>query len=264
MTEIERLGLILGAGFLSGVLNTVASAGSAVTLPLLIFLGLPPNIANATNRIQVAAGRVSSIIAFQRAKAIDWRNSLILCIPSLLGTLLGAYIAAIIPARYIGWSITVAVVVTLVLILYNPKKLLQEQRLEKPVIRWWHLGLYFLVGCWGGYIILDGNAFALLVLVLAIGYDLKKANAVKAVAQFPTSTASLVLFTFAHEVDWHTGLLLSAGSFAGSWIGAVVATKEWAKIWIVRLLVALLLVEIVQLIDKYFYRYLDSLMKFIY
>jgi uncharacterized membrane protein YfcA len=52
MTELERLGLYLGASFLSGMLNTLASAGSAVTLPLLIFMGLPANIANSTNRVQ--------------------------------------------------------------------------------------------------------------------------------------------------------------------------------------------------------------------
>lgn len=64
MDESVRLLLYLGAGFLSGFLNTIASAGSAATLPLLVFMGLPANIANATNRVQIAMGRFSSIIAF--------------------------------------------------------------------------------------------------------------------------------------------------------------------------------------------------------
>jgi uncharacterized protein len=63
VNEIVRLSLYLGAGFCSGFLNTIASAGSAVTLPLLIFLGLPANIANGTNRVQIAIGRIASIVA---------------------------------------------------------------------------------------------------------------------------------------------------------------------------------------------------------
>jgi len=248
-----RLLLYLGAGFLSGFLNTIASAGSAVTLPLLVFMGLPANIANATNRVQVAMGRVSSIIAFQRARAIDWRNGLILSLPCLLGAVSGAYIAAIMPSRSVGWAITVAVIAAFILLLTNPKRLLKDQEVEHPVLKWWHLVLYLLVGLWGGFIVLDANTYALLVLVLAIGYDLKKANAIKAVANFPNSTAALVVFAWAGEVDWYIGMLLSAGSVIGSWVGAVLATKQWIKIWIYRILIAILVVEIYQLIVKYFF-----------
>jgi len=255
MDETVRLLLYLGAGFLSGFLNTIASAGSAVTLPLLIFMGLPANIANATNRVQVAMGRVSSIIAFQRARAIDWRNGLILAAPCLLGAVLGAYIAAIMRIKYVGWAITVAVILAFVLLLTNPKRLLKDQEVERPVLKWWHLALYFLVGLWGGFIVLDANTYGLLVLVLAIGYDLKKANAIKAVANFPNSTAALVIFAWAGEVDWYIGGLLSVGSVIGSWIGAVLAAKQWIKIWIYRILIAILVVEIYQLIIKYFFDY---------
>jgi uncharacterized membrane protein YfcA len=212
--EFVRLQLYLGAGFLSGFLNTIASAGSALILPFLIFLGLPANITNGTNRVQIATGRISSIVAFQRAKAIDWHNGLILAIPCLLGAVLGAYIAAIIKSKFVGWTITVAVIATFILLLSNPKKLLKDQEVEKPVIKWWHLVLYFLMGLWGGFIVLDANTYALLVLVLAIGYDLKKANAVKAVAIFPMSTASLVIFAWAREVDWYIGLCLSVAALS--------------------------------------------------
>jgi len=192
MDEIVRLLLYLGAGFCSGFLNTIASAGSALILPLLIFLGLPANIANGTNRVQIAIGRISSIVAFQRAKAIDWRNALVLSIPCVLGACIGASIATVLRSKYIGWAITFAVIASFVLLLTNPKRLLRDQKVDKPVIKWRHLGFFFLVGTWGGFIVLDASTYALMVLVLAIGYDLKKANAVKAVATLLMSIASLV------------------------------------------------------------------------
>jgi uncharacterized membrane protein YfcA len=263
MDESVRLLLYLGAGFCSGFLNTIASAGSAVTLPLLVFLGLPASIANGTNRVQIAIGRISSIVAFQRAKVIDWRNALVLAIPCVLGGCLGAFIAAVLQSKYIGWAITFAVIAAFVVLLTNPKRLLQDQKVDKPVIKWWHLGLYFLVGTWGGFIVLDASTYALMVLVLAIGYDLRKANAVKAVAIFPMSIASLVIFAWAGEVDWDIGLCLSVGSVMGAWIGAVLATKEWIKIWVYRILMAILILEIYQLVSKYFFGYMTWIEKWI-
>jgi uncharacterized membrane protein YfcA len=255
MNETVRLSLYLGAGFLSGFLNTIASAGSAITLPLMVFLGLPANIANGTNRVQIVIGRIASIVSFQRAKAIDWRNSLILSIPCLLGAILGASFAAILQSRYIGWAITFAVIAAFVVLLTNPKRLLKDQKVDKPVIKWWHLVLYFVVGLWGGFIVLDASTYALMVLVLAIGYDLNKANAVKAVAIFPMSIGSLVIFSWTREVDWRIGLLLSVGSVIGAWIGAALALKEWIKIWIYRILIAILILEIYQLLNRYFFQH---------
>jgi uncharacterized membrane protein YfcA len=264
MDERVRLLLYLGAGFCSGFLNTIASAGSALILPLLIFLGVPANIANGTNRLQIVTGRISSIVAFQRAKAIDWRNALILAVPGILGGCLGASIAAVIKSKYIGWGITIAVIAAFVVLLTNPKRLLRDQKAGELVISWWQLGLFFLVGVWGGFIVLDASTYALMVLVLAIGYDLRKANAVKAVAIFPMSVASLLIFAWFREVDWKIGLCLSAGSVVGAWVGAVFATKEWIKIWIFRILMVIMIVEIYELVDKYFFGHISWIHRWIH
>ena len=65
--------LALGAGVLCGFLNAAASSGSALTLPLLLSLGLPPAVANGTNRVCVLAGMVTASWRFQRAGVIPWR-----------------------------------------------------------------------------------------------------------------------------------------------------------------------------------------------
>jgi uncharacterized membrane protein YfcA len=251
MDEFVRLLLYLGAGLCSGFLNTIASAGSAIILPLLVFLGVPANIANGTNRVQIVIGRISSVVAFQRAKVIDWHNALILAIPAVLGACLGASVAAVLKSKYIGWALTFAVFAAFVLLVTNAKRLLQDQKVDKPALTWWHLGLFFLVGVWGGFIVLDVSTYGLMVLVLVIGYDLKNANAVKAVAFLPMSLASLVIFAWVREVDWDIGLCLSVGSVVGAWVGAICATKEWIKTWIYRILIAILIVEIYELFDKF-------------
>ncbi|RJR42085.1 MAG: sulfite exporter TauE/SafE family protein [Deltaproteobacteria bacterium] len=255
MDESVQLLLYLGAGLCSGFLNTIASAGSALTLPLMIFLGLPANIANGTNRVQIAVGRISSIVSFQRSQAIDWRNAIILSVPCLLGAIIGASIATVLQSKYIGWAITFAVIAVVVVLVSNPKRLLKDQKVDKLVVKWWHLCLFFAIGLWGGFIVLDASTYALMVLVLGIGYDLKKANAIKAVAIFPMTITSMAIFAWAGEVDWRVGLILSLGSVIGAWIGAALAVKEEIKIWIYRILIVILVLEIYQLVSRYFFQY---------
>jgi len=255
MDESVRLILYFGAGLCSGFLNTIACGGAAFTLPIMIFLGLPANIANGTNRVQIVIARITSIVSFQRAKVIDWHNAIMLALPCLAGAILGASLATLLQSKYIGWAITFGVIAAVVLLLSKSKSFLKDQKVDQPAIKWWHLGLYFAVGLWGGFIVLDASTYTLMVLVLGIGYDLKKANAIKAVAIFPAAILCLVIFAWAGEVDWRVGLLLSLGSVIGAWIGAVLALKEWIKIWIYRILIVVLIIEIYQLISRYFFHY---------
>ena len=84
---------IIGAGFIAGFINTLAGSGSLVTLPLLIFLGLPANVANGTNRVGVLLQNVVAVDSFHRQKVMDWRRGLTLSLPAIVGSIIGAQIA---------------------------------------------------------------------------------------------------------------------------------------------------------------------------
>lgn len=251
MPELYYL-LVIGAGFAQGIINALAGSGSAVTLPLLLFLGLPPSVANGTNRVPIFLGRIAAIVAFQRAGVIDWRRGLLLCLPALAGTLLGAYIATILEPQVIAVAITIAVIGALIIVLTNTRSLLRPQSMGQLHLAWKHYLFFFLVGLWYGFIVLDASVFFLLLLVLAVGYDLKEANAVKGLIALLCAAASLVIFTEKAEVNWYYGMLLTAGSLPGSWLGAVLATKEWVKVWVYRLLIVVISVEIYHLVESYF------------
>jgi plasmid stabilization system protein ParE len=72
--DITTVTLLLVCGLLSGLMNTLASSGSAITLPAMIFLGVPPSMANATNRLPILVGSTISVYNFQRSKEIIWSN----------------------------------------------------------------------------------------------------------------------------------------------------------------------------------------------
>ena len=84
---------ILG-GILAGIINTLAGSGSAVTLPILVMLGLPANVANATNRVGVTIQNIVGITTFQRKGKLQLEGGLWYVIPALPGAVIGAMIAA--------------------------------------------------------------------------------------------------------------------------------------------------------------------------
>ena len=107
------------------------------------------------------------------------------------------------------------------------------------------------IGVWAGFIVLDSATYILLGLVVVVGYDLIRANAIKSLFVVWISLASLLVFDVEGEMNWRVGLLLSVGSIVGSWAGGLLATKEWAKVWVFRLLVVVILAEIVQLLHRF-------------
>lgn len=95
---------------------------------------------------------------------------------------------------------------------------------------------------------LDSYTYLLLTLVLAVGYDLVGANALKAVSGIGFSIAAIVLFANRAEVAWIPGGLMSLGSIVGAWMGAQLAASERSKVWVFRVLVVTILGEIVHML----------------
>ena len=85
--------LLIIVGFVAGMVNVVAGGGSLLTLPVLLWLGLPAPVANASNRLGLVMQNVSATTAFHRAGVLPWRPTLVLFAPALPGALLGAYTA---------------------------------------------------------------------------------------------------------------------------------------------------------------------------
>ena len=248
--EVEVV-VIVVAGLLSGFINTLASSGSAVTLPLMILIGLPATVANGTNRLPLLAGGISALLTFHRAGVVDWRHGLILSVPVVAGTLAGAALASVLDAKAMGWAVIVAVVAAFVMLVSNPKRFLRPAAMDGPRVALTTASVFLPIGLWAGFIVLDAGTYMLLGLVVVVGYDLIRANAIKSLFLLWISLASLLVFYVEGEVDWRIGVWLSAGSILGSWTGGRLATKEWAKVWVFRLLLIVILAEIVQLLHRF-------------
>jgi uncharacterized membrane protein YfcA len=241
-------GLLFLGGLTAGFINTLASSGSAISLPILLFLGYPPHVANATNRLNVLTAACASAVVFARQGAIDWKHAPQVLVPTVIGAVLGAILADALPAADLEWVIVAAVIMSLILVLVGTRRFLGATRQAQVTFGWLQWGLLLLVGIWAGLIVLDSYTYLLLTLVLAVGYNLVGANALKAVAGIGFTTASIALFAGRAEVEWIPGAVMSVGGVAGAWVGAKLALIEQAKVWVFRLLVLTIIGEIVRLV----------------
>jgi uncharacterized membrane protein YfcA len=246
-----QLAVLVLAGAGAGFFNTLASSGSAITLPLLVALGVPAPIANGTNRLSVLCGAASALVKFQREGVIDWRNALKLTAAAAAGTGVGAWIASAVGAHTLTWVIAGAVLVALALLLARPSRWLKPSDTDTPVRTGpLQLGALFLVGIWAGFIVLDAATYLLFALVLGVGYDLVRANAVKSLILLASSVIAVAIFIAEDEIDWTAGAALAAGSVIGAQVGARIAVSPRARVWIFRMLLLVIGGEAVQIVFR--------------
>jgi uncharacterized membrane protein YfcA len=252
--DIWSLLLGLAAGLACGFLNTAASSGSAVSLPILMLIGLDPVSANATNRIPVLIGALSATWSFHQRKALLWGLAAKVSLPVAVGGLAGAGLAELLPARDLALVITAAVLVALVLLFTKLK-----QAIESATSDTIHYGpreflLFIGIGVWLGFIVLDGATYMLLALTIAVGLPLIHANAIKSAALVPTTIVAMLVFAYKGDIDWTIGAIMGIGSIVGAVLGARLATSPQARRWVFILLVIVIGAELVHLTWHYVFQ----------
>ncbi|HAZ04558.1 MAG: hypothetical protein A2W90_17160 [Bacteroidetes bacterium GWF2_42_66] len=217
---------LIGVGLVSGFMNIVAGGGSLLTLPMLMFLGLPANVANGTNRIAILFNSIVGVNVFRRNKVLDIKTDYRLTIPAIVGSILGAVFAVEINEDILQKIIAVLMVFMLLLVILKPEAWVKGkvgQVVAKPSVLQYFI--FFLIGFYGGFIQI-GVGFILIVgLVFGCGYDLVKTNAVKVFIILFYTAFALVIFIWNKQVDFASGLILASGNMMGAWLGAKFTIK---------------------------------------
>jgi uncharacterized membrane protein YfcA len=224
-SPIIQAALLLLVGAFAGFINTLAGGGSFLTIPLLIFMGLPPTVANGTNRLAIFLQCLLASAKFHSYGVFPARFALLVSIPAVAGALLGAWLAATMADEtFKQWLAGFMVVMTL-LTLFNP-----GGRRTGPVElsrgRWLLvMGAFFLAGVYGGFI-QAGVGFLLLGCMALTGYDLVAGNAVKVFVVLIFTFFALAIFFMEDKVQVLPGLILGAGSMTGALAGAKVTVRK--------------------------------------
>lgn len=218
--DLTTFALLFGAGLVAGTLNAVSGGGSLLTLPLLIFLGLPPTLANGTNRVAILVQNVGASWTFARRDLVP-RGWLALAVPpALVGVVLGTWAAVRIGDLAFQRVLAVVLVLVAGWTLWRPIGGLQRADASPPRGSRAHGTrlAFFLVGAYGGFI-QAGVGFIVLAVTSAGGLDLVRANALKALLVLAFTSVALAIFAQQGMVAWTVGLALGAGQLLGALLG---------------------------------------------
>lgn len=240
--------LIIGAGLIAGFINTLAGSGSLLTLPMLMFIGLPPNMANGTNRIAIMLQSLVGSLGFRKQAQLDRQTGIKLGIPSVLGSVAGALMALALKAKAMERVIGVLLIIMFFMVLLKPEAWLKGQK-DKGIhgSTWLNFTVFFLIGVYGGFIQAGVGFFLLGGLVLGAGMDLVKANAIKNFLVFLYTPFALLVYMLGQQVDYKSGLILSVGSMTGAWLGTRSAVS-WGPSFVRYVLLAAVLISAIQLL----------------
>ncbi len=243
--------LLFFFGVVAGTLNVIAGGGSFLTMPLLIFLGLPPTVANGTNRVGILLQNVAAVWGFHRHRVVDWRYILWAALPATAGALLGAWGAVVIGEQAFKNFLALIMIVVTLWTLWDPLKGMKTAAAgARPPRIGMLAGGFFLVGIYGGFV-QAGVGFLVLATTTLAGLDLVRGNAVKVLSILIYTFIALGIFAWQGKVDWTLGLVLAAGTVAGSQLGVhltVLKGHKWIKkvvtVMVILLAVKLLLMRI--------------------
>lgn len=241
--------LLFGVGVVAGTLNVLAGGGSFITLPVMIFLGLPATVANGTNRVAILVQNVGAVAGFSRHRLV--RRSWILraAVPALLGAGFGTWLAVVMGDRAFEKLLATLMVAVTLWTLWDPAgKARQTEEMGEafgPAGRWALAGGFFLVGVYGG-LVQAGIGFLILTLTTLAGLDLVRGNALKVLLILIFTPLSLAIFAATDNVNWAMGGALGAGTFLGGLLGVRITVLK-GHAWVKRVVLVAVIVFAVKL-----------------
>jgi len=220
------LAALLAAGLVAGFINTIAGGGSMLTLPALVLVGLPVDVANGTNRIAVVLQSLAGAWRFDKAGVVEWPTVRKVLAPTIAGALIGALVAAyVVPEAYLGPVLFGTMLVVALVFLFRPP--VDPGEGDEP-----HalspLGL-FGAGLYGGFVQAGVGLVLLAVLTGLTRRSLLEANALKLVVVLAFTLVALGVFIAAGQVRWVHGLILSGATVAGALLGVRFALKAGSR-----------------------------------
>lgn len=250
MEPIHYLIAMIGGAF-AGVINTLAGNGSAITLTILTeLIGLPPNVANGTNRVGIFTQSVAGTYSFHKNGKLDLERAWKFIIPTIIGAIIGVIVATNVSNEQFLQVFRFLMVAMLFVILVKPKRWLKETNAKANHNLLWVIPVYLALGFYGGFIQMGMGVFYLASMVLIAQFSIIEGNAIKVFVVAAYTVLVLAIFQWKGLIDWKVGAVLAVGQTTGGYLAAQYASKfPSANVWVYRVLVFVVILAIVKLFN---------------
>lgn len=225
MTAPE-VALIVGAGFIAGLINAIVGSGTLLTFPVLLAAGYSPLVANVSNTVGMAVGNVSGVIGYRQELVGQGRKLVQLGIPAALGSLTGAVLLLALPESVFHRVVPILILFATLLVIIQPRlsRALSEHRTHRFSRSALLVGIY-LTGVYGGYFGAGQGVMLFGFMGLFLAEPLQRLNGFRNVLAAVNNGLAAVFFAFAAHVAWPVALMLAASSLVGGQVGAAVGRR---------------------------------------
>jgi len=235
--DLVQLSYLFFASVIAGALNSVAGGGSFFTFPALIFAGVPPINANATNSVVVWPGGVASLVAYRKDIGSKHKTFIFfLSVASLIGGSIGALLLIFTPQKLFTELIPYLLLLATVLFTFNKyivgflskHTFLKSSEGHLPTTS--ASVIQFLISIYGGYF---GGGMGIMMLSAFRFFAIKDihfANGLKVLFAVLINAIAVAIFIFAGIVDWKFAPLMALGAIIGGYGGVMIAKKISQKL----------------------------------
>jgi uncharacterized membrane protein YfcA len=224
LPDLSGILILFGVGAVAAFINVNAGGGSSLTLPVLIFLGLNPTVANGTNRVAILFQNVSAVYSFKREKYYDLKNSLILSALTLPGAIAGSILAVKIGDELFQKVLAVVMIFIIITMLIPKKKF---ERVNTDFVVDWKIVISMLaVGFYGAFIQVGVGFLLMASFQYLMKLDLIRVNMHKVFVVLIFTIPAIFIFVLTNNINWYYGLTLAAGNVFGGWWGAKLSVKK--------------------------------------
>ena len=212
--------LLVPIGVVAGYLNVMAGGGSLLTVPALMFLGVPGHVANGTNRIAILAQNITAVSTFYRRGFHDFKLGLSLAACAIPGAILGAWLGVHLQGEWFNRFLAAVMLFVMLLMASNRKVGKTGSTPSEPKNLLLGHVMMFGAGVYGGIIQIGVGFILMAILYRVMGIDLVRVNMYKVLIVLCYTIAALAVYASQLELFWLAGIALAVGNSIGGWLGA--------------------------------------------
>jgi uncharacterized protein len=215
-------------GVVAGFVDAVAGGGGLITVPALIYAGLPPAMVLGTNKAQSACGTAMATWRYHRAGLFDARAALPAVVAVFLGATAGTLVVSHLKAEWLRLIVPVLLMAISLYTLLSPR--MHDGDAAPRVSAGGYLPAGAAVGFYDGFFGPGAGQFYTMTLVTLRGMGLTRATGLTKLFNVTSNAAAIVIFAVGGHVLWAIAACMAAGSMTGAWIGSHMASRLGARV----------------------------------
>ena len=225
---IEIFVILFLGGFAAGFVDSIAGGGGLISLPVLLSIGLPPQLALGTNKLQGTFGTLSSSYNYIRSRKVNLNESVAGIVFTFIGAVMGAWLIQVMDPGFIKYIIPILLMAVFVYTVIS-RDLGFKRRDALMPHRWFYLVFGLALGFYDGFFGPGTGSFWTAALMVLLGYDMTRAAGATRIMNFTSNVVALSVFIIGHNVLYSAGICMAMGQILGARIGSSLAITKGAR-----------------------------------